>query len=128
VSDGSPDTSFVVHPLVQQGLLYEAWDQAPALVFVADENMRYIAVNRTACETLGYTRDELLGLSVTDIAVAPDAPELYDEMVQSHELTGVTLLCAKDGTLRPFRYAAKEGTISGLPYYISVGFIADPIG
>ena len=60
---------------MQQGLLYEAWDQAPALVFVADENMRYIAVNRTACETLGYTRDELLGLSVTDIAVAPDAPE-----------------------------------------------------
>ena len=44
MSDGNPDTSLVVHPLVQQGLLYEAWDQAPALVFVADENMRYIAV------------------------------------------------------------------------------------
>ena len=58
---------------MQQGLLYEAWDQAPALVFVADENMHYIAVNRTACETLGYTRDELVSLSVTDIAVAPDA-------------------------------------------------------
>jgi PAS domain S-box-containing protein len=127
VSDTSPDTSLVVHPLVQQGLLYEAWDQAPALVFVADEHMRYIAVNRTACETLGYTRDELLALSVTDIAVAPDAPELYNELVQSHEQTGITLLCAKDGTLHPFRYAAKEGTISGLPYYISVGFIADPI-
>ncbi|OAI55481.1 hypothetical protein AYO48_00390 [Gaiella sp. SCGC AG-212-M14] len=100
---------------MQQGLLYEAWDQAPALVFVADENMRYMAVNRTACETLGYARDELLGLSVTDIAVAPDAPGLYNELMQSHELTGITLLCAKDGTLHPFRYAAKEGTISGLP-------------
>jgi PAS domain S-box-containing protein len=126
VSDGNPDTSLVVHPLVQQGLLYEAWDQAPALVFVADENMRYIAVNRTACETLGYTRAELLGLSITDIAVAPDAPELYNEMMQSRELTGhAPLREGRDSPSFPLR--SQEGTISGLPYYISVGFIADPI-
>ena len=117
----------VAHPLVQRSLLYEVWDQAPALVFVADEEMRYIAVNQTACDVLGYTREELLELRVTDVAVAPDAPELYSDMVDSGEQTGVTLLCARDGKLLPFRYMAKRGTVAGMPYYIAMGFIASAL-
>ncbi len=54
---------------IQTGLLGEAVDVGPVLVFVADENMRYIAVNRRACEVLGYEREELLALHVTDVAV-----------------------------------------------------------
>jgi len=115
----------LAHPLVQQTLLYEVWDRAPALVFVTDDELRYIAVNATACEALGYTREELLGLRVTDIAAAPDAAEVFGHLMRAGEQTGVTLLCAKDGSLLPFRYAAKEGTIAGLPYCVSVGFLAD---
>jgi PAS domain S-box-containing protein len=113
----------LAHPLVQGTLLYEIWDRAPALVFVTDDELRYIAVNATACEALGYTREELLGLRVTDIATA----EVYGHVMQNGEQTGVTLLCAKDGSLLPFRYAAKEGTIAGLPYCVSVGFLADAL-
>jgi PAS domain-containing protein len=43
--------------LIQTALLGEAIESGPALVFVADEEMRYIAVNRYACESLGYARD-----------------------------------------------------------------------
>ena len=50
--------------LIQTALLGEAIESGPALVFVADEEMRYIAVNQYACEALGYTRDELLGMHV----------------------------------------------------------------
>ena len=52
----------VAEPLVQAGLLGEAIDRAPDAVLVADESMRYLAVNQAACRLLGYTREELLAL------------------------------------------------------------------
>jgi PAS domain-containing protein len=39
--------------LIQTALLVEAVEAGPALVFVADEQMRYIAVNQFACQALG---------------------------------------------------------------------------
>ena len=68
---------------VQHVLLGEAIDDGPALVFVADDSGGYAAVNRRVCETLGYTRAELLGKRVTDVAVDPDVPELYAAMLKS---------------------------------------------
>ena len=55
-------------PLVQSILLGDAVEHAPVAILVADEEMRYVAANLTACELLGYTRDELLRLRVTDVA------------------------------------------------------------
>ena len=110
-------------PFMQQALLLELWDQAPALVFVADAEMRYLAVNATACDVLGYTRAELLRLRVTDIAVADNAEALYDDMVEIGRQAGRTRLRAKDGTMHVFNYSARECTIAGLTYYISVGFV-----
>jgi len=115
-------------PLVQQALLLELFDQAPALVFVADAQMRYLAVNNTACEVLGYTREELLALSVTDVAIADEAAQLYGEMVNAGEQTGRTRIRAKDGTTYSFRYGARACQIAGMTYYISVGFVEAPTG
>ena len=64
----------LAQPQVQQFLMYEALDEGPSLIFVADEEMKYVAVNQTACRVLGYTREELLTLAVPDVAVAPEAP------------------------------------------------------
>jgi PAS domain S-box-containing protein len=111
-------------PVMQQALLLELWDQAPALVFVADAERRYLAVNATACEVLGYSREELLRLRVTDVAVADDADGLYDEMVQIGRQAGRTRIRGKDGSMHAFNYSARECTIAGLTYYISVGFVA----
>lgn len=36
------------------------------------------SVNRHACEVLGYSREELLGMTVSEIAVDPEAPGLYE--------------------------------------------------
>ena len=60
--------------LIQTALLGEAVEGGPALVFVADEQMRYIAVNQFACQALGYTREELLGLNVPEVAEGLDRP------------------------------------------------------
>lgn len=110
-------------PLIQQALLLELLDQAPALVFVADAEMRYLAVNATACETLGYTREELLSLRVTDVAAADDAEDVYAEMIRTGGHRGQTTIKGKDGTVHTLRYAARNCEIAGLGYYIAVGFV-----
>ena len=87
-----------VDDLIQTSLLGEAIEHAPIGVFVADENMRYIAVNRAGSAMLGYERDELLGLLVTELSPLPDAPERYREMVKAGKLSGVTRAIRKDGS------------------------------
>jgi PAS domain S-box-containing protein len=105
---------------VQQLLLAEALDRAPLLVFVADEQKRYVAVNQTACDVLGYTRPELLRLCVTDVAAAPDAGDLYETMLRMRRQEGSTPIRAKDGRLIPFFYNARSATVAGMEYFVSV--------
>jgi PAS domain S-box-containing protein len=111
--------------LIQTALLGEAIESGPALVFVADEEMRYIAVNQYACDALGYSRDELLGLQVTDVAQGADAPTEYDEMLVRGIRHGTALLTRKDGTTVELLYRAASTTVAGLAFFVSIGFLAD---
>lgn len=104
--------------MIQGPLLGEAVDNGPAAVFVADENRRYVAVNRTACELLGYTREELLALGVDD--VAEGAPG-WQEMVEGGATLGTAHLRRKDGSTVTFRYLAGATVVAGMPVYVSVG-------
>lgn len=103
----------------------EALEDGPALVFVADHDMRYLAVNRFACESLGYTREELLRLLVTDVAVETAAPTLYDDLLRRRTGRGTTVLRRKDGARLPFSYRASQTTLGGQTLYVSVGFLDD---
>jgi two-component system sensor kinase FixL len=47
-------------------------DQASDAFFLHDENGRFLEVNRQACDSLGYARDELLRMSVFDVQVDLD--------------------------------------------------------
>ena len=47
-------------------------------IFVADEGGRFIAVNAYACDLLGYTRDDLLELPLSLVAVNPSAQEDFN--------------------------------------------------
>ena len=89
-------------------------------IVVADEEMRYVAVNATACELLGYTRDELLQLRVPDIASYPEAEDEFEAMIAAGELIGRTTVRLKDGTRRSLRHRSSETTIAGLTYYVAV--------
>ena len=115
----------VAEALVQTGLLGEAIDGAPAAVFVADEHGQFVAVNRYACEILGYTRAELLGLRVSDVGAEPDVEAHFKAFVRAREDKGVSTLKRKDGSTFPFSYRAGETTMTGLTYYVSVGFPDD---
>ncbi len=111
--------------LIQTALLGEAIESGPALVFVADEDMRYIAVNQYACEALGFTRDELLGMRVTDVAQGAGAPAEYDEMLVRGSRHGTSVLTRKDGTTVEFFYRAASTTVAGLSFFVSIGFLGD---
>jgi PAS domain S-box-containing protein len=115
----------VAEPFVQTGLLGEAIDLAPAAVFVADEHGQYVAVNRFACEMLGYTRPELLRLSIRDVGADPDVEAHFDAFLKAREEKGVATLRRKNGSTFAFRYSAGETTMAGLTYYVSVGFPDD---
>ena len=43
-------------------------DNAPYGVFVSDEQGRYLEVNRAAAELTGYAPEELVQLSIADVA------------------------------------------------------------
>jgi PAS domain S-box-containing protein len=119
---GGTIRAFALEPL-QQVLLCDAVERSPALVFVADDEMRYLAVNNTACEVLGYTRQELLSLRVTDVAVSVEAESLYQEMLAVRSQQGDVQLRTKDGQLLPFVYEASEVTVGKMQHWVSVGFI-----
>jgi PAS domain S-box-containing protein len=112
----------VSEPLVQSVLLGDAVEQAPVAILVADDEMRYVAVNKYACELLGYTREELLEKRITDLARYPEAPEEFRQMMASGGLNGVTTVVRGDGSELKLRYRAKETTMAGLLYCVFVSW------
>lgn len=107
-------------PLVQSVLLGEAVEHAPVAILVADDEMRYVAANATACELLGYTREELLRLRVPDLAQYPEAEGEFEAMIAAGELIGRTTVRGKDGKARSLRHRSAETKIAGLTYYVAV--------
>jgi|SRR5512144_199917 PAS domain S-box-containing protein len=109
-----------VDPLVQSVLLGEAVEHAPVAILVADDEMRYVAANATATKLLGYTRQELLGMRVPDIAADAEAEGEFEAMIAAGELVGRTTVTCKDGSRRSLRHRSSETTIAGLTYYVAV--------
>jgi PAS domain S-box-containing protein len=112
-------------PLVQIGLLGEAIDGAPVAVLVSDDTGRYVAANRFACTLLGYTREELLRLSVTDVAVGDDVAAHYQNFVATGIEKRVQTFRRKNGETFELRYRAGRTTMAAMTYYVSVGVPLD---
>jgi len=78
-------------------------EQAADAFFLHDADARIIDVNRRACESLGYTREELLRLSVKDFDPAFDFGGLgaWQRMVPGKPETVERIHVRKDGTTFP---------------------------
>ncbi len=105
-------------PLVQAALLGEAVDQGPAAIFVADEEGKYVAVSRAACELLGYSREELLRLTVGDVA---ENGGRWEELQRRGTLSGTTDVIRSDGSRATFSWIAGRTVVAGMPVFVSVG-------
>jgi PAS domain S-box-containing protein len=114
--------SGVAEPLIQASLLGEAIDHGPVAVFVADDELRYIAVNEFACALLGYSREELLGLRVTDVAQNGSAGADYADFVAHRARDGESRLVRKDGSEVAIAYRASETTVAGMRFSVAIGW------
>jgi PAS domain S-box-containing protein len=112
----------ISEPLMQSVLLGEAVEHAPVAILVADEEGRYVAANEHACELLGYTRSELLGLRVGDLRGDEEMPREFAEVQAHGRHDGTTELTRRDGVVLRLRYRASETRIAGLLYYVSVSW------
>ncbi len=110
----------VAHDLVQKSLVGEALDAGPVAVFVADDDGKYLAVNAYACELLGYDREELLRLRVTDVAVNDAAAADYEALQRGGSPSGTTTLRHKNGRDLAMAYRACTTTVGGMQLYIGV--------
>lgn len=90
------------------------FDNAADCLFMHDLEGHFVEANNAACETLGYTRDELLRLSVSDVVVDYDREALermWAELAQSPK-TVYAVHRRADGSTLPV-----EGNLSIVEYH-----------
>jgi PAS domain S-box-containing protein len=91
------------------------FDHAGDAIFVHDMEGQFLDVNQIACQRLGYSRDELLEMSPTDITV-PDIEQLQkvDQMVFE------TAQVRRDGTSFPVEINSRYIEYDGQPAILSI--------
>ncbi|MCK6488503.1 MAG: PAS domain S-box protein [Planctomycetes bacterium] len=80
------------------------FDSAADALLLHDLQGRFVDVNRAACASLGYTRDELLALSVPDIVIGfppGDFSPLWRRIVGEGTVTVTSAHLRKDGSSFP---------------------------
>ncbi|MFB0524021.1 MAG: PAS domain S-box protein [Phycisphaerae bacterium] len=106
--------------LVWQKAIFEGSRDA---VFITDEDSRFVAVNRAACELTGYLRDELLRMRIPDLHEPEDltAYNLYhDRIMEGEEIVSEAKILRKDGTKVDTEFNNRCIRISGTPYMHTV--------
>jgi len=83
---------------------------------------KFMDVNDITCRRLGYSREELLGLSIKDISVQNESTSsLYFSKVQEEQnVTFETTHKAKDGTLIPVEQNGRYFTMGGVSYILYI--------
>ena len=104
-------------------LLSFALNSVSEAAFLIDENARFHYVNEEACRILGYTRDELLALGVSD--VDPDFPaerwpEHWDELKRRGSLTFEGHHQNRDGRIFPVEINANFFEYDGQGYDLAM--------
>ena len=96
-----------------------AVDRAADAVFWVDENARFIYVNQAACRSLGYSREELLSMTVHDIDPAFPAevwPDHWSDLKKHTALVFESRHRAKDGRVFPVELSANYQEYGGVGF------------
>jgi PAS domain S-box-containing protein len=91
--------------------------------FLVDDQLKVVDVNRQACESLGYNREELIGLHPRDFDV--DLEQIAIERLRQRTAAGETLNFEtqhrrRDGTVFPVEIRARQLEQGGRTYILSL--------
>ncbi|WP_008311532.1 PAS domain S-box protein [Leptolyngbya sp. PCC 6406] len=97
-------------------------EQATDALFVVAPGGKFVDVNQQACETLGYTREELLTLSVTNVqqAVSPADLEQFWQLAIGHPTTREGIHVRKDGSSFPVEVRLGRIDMQGRPLLLAL--------
>ena len=98
-------------------------DQAADSFFIRDIEGRIVDVNQSACESLGYTHEELIGLSVSEINPnfdAVEAEKVLKQVVSSGPTTLESTHRRKDGSTFPVEIRIGSIELGGDQYFLSL--------
>lgn len=100
-----------------------ALDHIKDAVFIVDENACFHYVNDGACNTLGYSREEFMGMNVGD--VDPDFPrdrwrEHWNILKKTGSITMELRHRRRDGTLFPVEVSANYIKYEGKSYNMAI--------
>jgi PAS domain S-box-containing protein len=97
--------------MLQKELEYHAIiEQATDGIFISDERGKYIDVNPSACQLVGYSKDELLTMTVRDVLLPEDLlanPPRFEELQLGKTIISSRNLIRKDGFLVPVEISSK---------------------
>lgn len=99
------------------------FDQSSDGIFVLDMKGSFIDVNQTAHERLGYTKEEMLAISVRDIdppEFAARVPERLAKIVKDGQAIFESAHLRKDGTVMPVEINARIIEFGGQKVFFSV--------
>ncbi|MBU7029720.1 MAG: PAS domain S-box protein [Theionarchaea archaeon] len=101
----------------------DLFDYASDAIFIHDMEGHFLEVNRTACERLGYAREELLQMTPTDIdppECAVLVPDQIDDLKEKGHLFFETAHITKDGKTVPIELSSKIIEFEGIPAILSI--------
>ena len=95
-------------------------EQASDGIFIADANGNYTDVNSAGCTLLGYSREEILNLSLKDVLLPDDlmiTPVRMPELQAGQTILSERRMRRKDGSVFPAEISGKrlaDGRLQGL--------------
>jgi diguanylate cyclase (GGDEF)-like protein/PAS domain S-box-containing protein len=107
-------------------LLHRAINVSSDGIFVLDQQFHFVSVNDTACRSLGYSSDELVGMTPLDID--PDVTqEALEKIAQDVDMLGSNRTFmfearhrTKDGSIFPVEIASSSFIEGGQRYAINI--------
>jgi len=93
------------------------------IILLATEDMKIVMANDRAVETYGFTREELLNLSIQDLCVPEEAADMEKQLQLAEALRGSTYETRhrrKDGTVFPVEISARSIDAGGQKKHLEI--------